>query len=145
MPAEKIAKENLDVLASLFIELWPDCRYEEEYANCKKILESAKETCFLIKRENSYVGFIQLSLRTDYVEGVETYPVAYIEGLYVKPKYRKFGIGKRLVDLGAKWGREMGCQEYASDAELENDTSIQFHKSLGFQEMNRIVCFKKEI
>lgn len=33
------------------------------------------------KVENDYVGFIQLSLRMDYVEGTSTTPIAYIEGM----------------------------------------------------------------
>jgi aminoglycoside 6'-N-acetyltransferase I len=33
----------------------------------------------------------------------------------------------------------------ASDAELNNSDSIGFHVSLGFREVNRIVCFTKSL
>ena len=43
------------------------------------------------------------------------------------------------------WAGEHGCTEFASDCELTNTTSLNFHLRLGFQEENRIICFKKMI
>ena len=36
-----------------------------------------------------------------------------------------------------------GCSEFASDCELDNEESLQLHRALGFEEANRIICFKK--
>ena len=44
-----------------------------------------------------------------------------------------------------KWAKEKGCSEFASDCELENDESLKFHIAMGFEEANRIICFKKDI
>ena len=35
--------------------------------------------------------------------------------------------------------------EFASNCELGNEDSRKFHMSLGFEETNRIICFRKEI
>ena len=145
MSVEEISEDNLAALTSLALELWPDCSFDEEFKNYQRILAVEKETCFLIKKDSHYIGFIQLSLRSDHVEGTNSPPVAYIEGLYVKPEFQKLGIGKKLVDRGEDWGREKGCTDYASDTELTNQNSIDFHKSVGFAEVNRIVCFAKKI
>lgn len=32
-----------------------------------------------------------------------------------------------------------------SDCELDNEKSLRFHKKLGFQEANRIICFTKPL
>ena len=44
-----------------------------------------------------------------------------------------------------KWAREKGCTEFASDCELDNADSLRFHLALGFEETNRIICFKKKL
>lgn len=39
----------------------------------------------------------------------------------------------------------MGCTEFAGDCEMDNADSLRFHKALGFEEANRIVCFRKSL
>ena len=43
------------------------------------------------------------------------------------------------------WAKENGCQEFASDCELENVDSLAMHLKLGFSEENRIICFTKKL
>ncbi|MBR2266256.1 MAG: AMP-binding protein [Paludibacteraceae bacterium] len=51
----------------------------------------------------------------------------------------------RMAYLPEKWAREKGCTEFAGDCELDNSDSFRFHMSLGFEEANRIICFRKEL
>ena len=91
------------------------------------------------------VGFAQCGLRADYVEGTETSPVGYLEGVFVKEEYRNHGYAKGLLLYCEEWAKYMGCTEFASDCELENIGSLKFHIAMGFAEANRIICFKKKI
>lgn len=145
MTSETLSEKNLEAAVTLILALWPECSYDEEFENCKRILKSAHETIVLAKVEDEYAGFIYLSLRTEYVEGTSTSPVAYIEGLYVTPQYRNQGIAKALVNRGEQWGKTMGAREYASDTGIENQQSISVHHKLGFVEARRIVCFTRAI
>ena len=145
MEIEALSKDNIKPLTELILELWTDCRFDEEYENCKCILSSENEICYLVKKQESYIAFIHLTIRTDYVEGATELPVVYVEALFVKPAYRKLGIGKKLVHAGKEWGRQKGCKQFASDTEFHNQASIDFHKQTGFTEVNRIVCFIKDI
>ena len=111
MKIEAINKQNLEVCTELILKLWPDCEFEEEYRNCLRILDSAREEIFLSTDQSIYLGFIYLSLRTDYVEGTNSSPVAYIEGIYVEPQSRMQGIAASLVERGAQWGIEKGCSD----------------------------------
>lgn len=43
------------------------------------------------------------------------------------------------------WAKTMGCKEFASDCELDNEESLQFHLKMGFEEVNRIICFTKKL
>jgi len=142
---EVISNKNLKNLTGLFLELWPDCDFDEELENCKEILSAENETCILIKVNSNYVAFIQLAIRSDYVEGSTHSPTAYIEGIYVKENYRHLGLSKKLLKLAEEWGKQKNCKQLASDTELSNSGSIEFHKRVGFQEVNRIVCFIKDI
>ena len=145
MRIDKISENNIYELAGLFIELWPEGNLPEELKNCQYILNSEKETCFLAVHEDVYVAFIYMNLRFNYVEGTSTSPVAYVEGIFVKPQYRSQGIGKKLMEIGTAWGLEKGCSELASDTEWNNENSIKFHEKMGFRETNRIVNFARKI
>jgi aminoglycoside 6'-N-acetyltransferase I len=142
---ETISKDNLKNLAGLFLELWTDSSYTEELNNCSNILGSESETCFLIKAKNNYVAFIHVTIRFDYVEGASRSPTAYIEGIFVNKNYRNLGLSKQLLKLAEEWGKQKKCNQLASDTELTNLSSITFHKKAGFKEVNRIVCFIKEL
>lgn len=91
------------------------------------------------------VGFAQCGLRHDYVEGTTGSPVGYLEGIFVEEPYRKQGCAKQLLDCCEQWAKEKSCTEFASDCELDNEISRQFHLGAGFREANRIVCFVKKI
>ena len=142
---EKITAENISPLAKLMTALWTDCSYEDEFESCKNILNSETEICFLVKEQDEYIAFIHLTVRYDYVEGSESSPTTYLEAIYVQPNFRYLGVGKSLIDFGEEWGKQKGCKQFASDTELSNLSSIEFHKKNGFREANRIVCFIKDI
>lgn len=79
------------------------------------------------------------------MEGTESSPVGYLEGIFVEEKYRKNGYAKELLLSCEIWAKDKGCIEFASDCELVNNESLLFHMSMGFIEANRIICFKKKI
>jgi aminoglycoside 6'-N-acetyltransferase I len=142
---EEIAESDIPKVTELIIRLWPECSYEEESLNCQKIIDSHNQTIFSAKQGNNLFAFVHLSLRTDHVEGCSTSPVVYVEGLFVEPLFRKQGVGKALLRKAEEWGKDNNCSEIASDAEIQNIESLAFHKSIGFKEVNRIVCFSKKI
>lgn len=138
-------KSDNRILAEMAVQMWDNHTVEELETEFSETLSS--ETCvFFIKFENKTpIGFAQCDLRTDYVEGTESTPVGYLEGIYVKSACRHKGYAKELLFACEKWARDMGCREFASDCELNNTSSLKFHRAMGFDEANRIICFKKNI
>ena len=63
----------------------------------------------------------------------------------VKEEYRKNGYAKELLSACEIWAKEIGCSEFASDCEIDNMDSFKFHMAMGFDEANRIICFKKRL
>jgi aminoglycoside 6'-N-acetyltransferase I len=90
------------------------------------------------------IGFVELSIRS-YAEGCTSDRVAYLEGWYVDPGMRSKGVGGALVRAAEDWGRSQGCTEMGSDTEIENTGSALAHRSLGFTEVERIICFRKPL
>ena len=91
------------------------------------------------------LGFIEGSIRSDYVNGTTTSPVGYIEGLNVIETHRGQGIARRLIERLTQWFVSNQCCEMASDTSPSNQTSIAAHLALGFQETERTVFFRKRI
>ncbi|CAN7651695.1 aminoglycoside 6'-N-acetyltransferase [Massilia sp. LjRoot122] len=90
-------------------------------------------------------GLVEVALRSDYVNGTESSPVGFLEGLYVAPGFRRQGIAVQLVRVAEQWAKEQGCSEMASDALLENTASHAMHQALGFSETERVVYFRKPL
>jgi aminoglycoside 6'-N-acetyltransferase I len=145
MKTEIISTENLKPLVDLVLELWEDCSFDEELENYKSIIGSEHQICFLAKDDEEYIAFVLVGIRNNYVEGSQELPVAYIEGIYVKPAYQKKGIAKKLTKMAEDWAKRKGLKQIASDSNTDNTSSIAFHKKIGFNEVERIVCFIKDI
>lgn len=141
----KAANHDLPVVAELACKLWPDHAVPEIEAEMGEILAQEDAAFFLACDGETPIGFAQCQLRHDYVEGTESSPVGYLEGIYVADGYRKQGIARELLSACENWAKEKGCTEFASDCELTNTESLRFHLNGGFEEANRIICFTKKL
>ncbi|RON43455.1 aminoglycoside 6'-acetyltransferase [Pseudomonas frederiksbergensis] len=127
-------------------DLWPDSASDNDHD--KQTMLSTPERYLVmtfVNEEGDALGFAEASIRTDYVNGTHSTPVAFLEGLYVQPASRGQGIARRLVMGVQQWAEETGCTELASDALLDNQGSHAMHKALGFAETERVVYFLKPL
>lgn len=90
------------------------------------------------------IGFAELSIRP-YAEGCRPGRVGYLEGWYVEPEHRRRGIGRALVAAAERWGRYQGCTELGSDTAVENLASASAHRALGFDEVDRLIAFRRAL
>ena len=136
---------DLGVLAGLAALLWQNHSAEDLFHEFSKIMSKGESQFFLKYEEDMPVGFAQCQLRHDHVEGTETTPVGYLEGIFVKEGYRNKGYAKELLAECEAWAKRNGCHEFASDCEINNIGSFRFHKAMNFAEVNRIICFTKRL
>jgi len=91
----------------------------------------------------SLVGYADVGERSA-VEGADG-AAAYLEAWYVQPEWRRKGIGKALMEACEAWAREKGYSEIGSDARLDNTESQRLHRKYGFEEMERVVNYRKRL
>lgn len=142
---KKATLSDVSTVAALALQLWPDNEVEELEGGFSSLLKNTECAVFLLFDGETPIGFAQCGLRRDYVEGADSSPVGYLEGIYVEEAYRRKGYARLLLTACEIWAREQGCTEFASDCELANGESLRFHLSVGFEEANRIICFVKKL
>jgi aminoglycoside 6'-N-acetyltransferase I len=99
---------------------------------------------FVADDGGALLGFAEVSIRS-HAEGCEPGRIAYLEGWWVEPHARRRGLGGALIGAVCTWARGRGCSALASDAEIENAVSHAAHQALGFEEVDRVVCFRKAL
>ena len=141
----KASENDLRKIAELAVLMWGDNSVDELVNEFSEILSKDDAQIFVKCVHNMPVGFAQCQVRYDYVEGTETTPVGYLEGIFVADSYRNRGYAKELLNKCEVWAKDKGCKEFASDCEIGNEVSFQFHKAMNFTEANRIICFTKKL
>ena len=125
--------------------LWPESLADHD-GETRRYFEARLDLpiVFVAEVSGRIAGFLELDYRK-YAPGCSSSPVPFIEGWYVEPDLQGRGIGRALVAAAEAHARAAGDDEMASDAELENADGIAAHRALGYQEVERVVCFRKPI
>jgi aminoglycoside 6'-N-acetyltransferase I len=140
------AEQDVDDWAALRHALWPEGSIAEHAAEAWAMLDDGNAIALVARDDaGAAIGFAEAALRHDYVNGCETSPVLFLEGIFVAPEARRQGIARALIDRVAQWGRMRGCREFASDAALDNAASHALHATLGFAETERVVYFRQTL
>jgi len=137
-------KKDAALIAEMAALMW-EHPAEELAHEFSDILSKDSARVFLMYEGDIPAGFAQCQLRCDYVEGTQTSPVGYLEGIFVKEAFRHKGYAGELLRACEEWAKGRGCTEFASDCEIDNTDSLQFHRAMGFAEANRIICFTKRL
>jgi aminoglycoside 6'-N-acetyltransferase I len=135
-----------DAWVKMRCELWPEYPEVDLRGGAgAMLLLPAKNDIRIASVDGKPIGFAETSLRSDYVNGCETSPVAFLEGIYVAPDQRRKGVARALIGEAEAWAKKIGCKEFASDALLANSDSHKMHTALGFSETERVVYFRKSL
>ena len=145
MIRKAVGEQDARSAAKLACMLWESHEFDEMTEEMHGFIADKESAVFLAFEKEEAVGFAQCALRRDYVEGTNTSPVGFLEGVFVREEYRRRGIAKALVKACENWAKESGCTEFGSDCEIDNLESQRFHEHIGFAEVGRTVWFAKKI
>ena len=148
-PKVVIAKGSTKLLnewRSLRQRLWPHAVLDHHESEIIALLRTPDRSAGYLALVNGTVcGLAEATLRFDYVNGCESSPVLFLEGIYVEPAWRRSGVARQLCHAIEAWGIACGCQELASDTSLANIEAQLLHEALGFEETERVVFYRKPI
>lgn len=122
--------------------LWSSTRDADHLQEMRTILKSPTKAVWISWCGSCAMGFAEASIRFDYVNGCHASPVGFLEGIYVEPAFRRQGVARQLVTQVGRWAYAQGCLELASDTGLDNRAGQAMHRSLGFEETERVVFFR---
>lgn len=138
--------ELIDAWLHLRMALWPGATEQEHRAEIMEQLSApSRYGAYVVMRSGHPVGLAEVALRQDYVNGTDTSPVAFLEGIYVTAAQRRTGVARMLLDAVRDWARSHGCTELASDTALDNIVSQAAHEALGFTETERVVYYRMSL
>lgn len=138
------AAADLRAWAALRMALWPD--EHDAFGGVAEALQREDAANFLaFAGDGQAIGFADVTLRQDYVNGTDSSPVGFLEGWYVVPEWRGRGIGRALLREVREWTRAQGCSELASDALLDDAAAQAAHRACGFEETERVVYFRMPV
>ena len=123
--------------------LWPDCS-EKDLEALLGLSPSEGIVLVAERSDGTLGGFAELGTRK-YAGGCDTSPVAYLEGIWIDSDLRRTGIASHMVREAEGWSRSMGLTEFASDCEIDNHVSEAFHRAVGFEEEERIICWRRDV
>jgi aminoglycoside 6'-N-acetyltransferase I len=142
--------DDVPSIAEMFHSLWPSASAEEHAPEIASVLKargerSSDEILLAADAQGRLLGFVEVNLRS-HADGCDPkQPVAYIEGWYVVPEFRRRRVGALLIAAAEDWGRGRGCIEMASDTWLDNLNSQSAHEALGFEIVDRCVHYRKSL
>lgn len=127
--------------ARLRLGLWPDAADPLE-ALAQSLADPEGAVFLGCLAGGEAVGFAEVRLRHDYVNGTDSSPVGFLEGWYVQPAWQGHAVGRALLDAVQDWTRAAGCSELASDSRVEDVQAHAAHRACGFEETERVVYFR---
>ena len=146
MKIESCTEAALEDWLELRRSLWPEPSAGSHRDDIRDLLGRSDGVAYLARNdEGRAIGFAEAALRHDYVNGCETSPVGFLEGIYVAPDWRSRGVARALCAAVEAWAGDRGCSELASDTGLTNTPSQRAHAAMGFEETERVVYYRKRL
>ncbi len=130
--------------ATMRAQLWPESGRDAHLAELASLSGDTRFRGWLALAGTAPVGFAEAFIRP-FANGCDSRPVVYLEGIWVAPEHRRDRIGARLLAAVEQWAAALGIDELGSDADIANDLSLLCHSGWGFEEMERVVCFRKRL
>lgn len=114
MPTVQIRKAQAgdrDSWLKMRHSLWPECSDRKHVLEMGQLLKSDGVVLVAEDSQGALVGFAEVSLRQDHVDGASICPVPYLEGWFVEARFRKQGVGRALMSAVEQWAISRGYTE----------------------------------
>ena len=146
MIVRRATEEDLPVWAAMLARLHDDLTAEQFEKELRRFtrLEQPYTGFLAFSDDGEPIGLIDARIR-NYAEGAPNLRAAYVEDLWVQPEYRRIGVARLLLAAVEEWARAEGFDWLGSDTTPDNQLSRDWHRRMGFDEVERLVVFGKRL
>jgi aminoglycoside 6'-N-acetyltransferase I len=139
----QIEASDQAIWAEMRAALWPEATLPAHRSATDALLNDPDVWALVAEAmDGAAIGFAEIALRK-YANGCESQPVPFLEGVWVKPEFRRRGVGARLIARAEAFMAARGFRELGSDTPIDNVTSQSAHRAWGFCETERVIYFRK--
>jgi GNAT superfamily N-acetyltransferase len=120
-------------------QLMSECEATEDRVRATLLNKTSSAECVLAYADQEPAGFAV------YFTNYSTFlakPGLYLEDLFVKPAFRKQGIGRAILLHLAKLANQRGCGRMEWSVLDWNEPAIEFYQSLGARQMDEWRIFR---
>jgi ribosomal protein S18 acetylase RimI-like enzyme len=107
--------------------------FEKQYRGLKLLFEDCCADLFVAKYRNNVVGMVTMQRLISSAEGGHS---GLVEDLIVDERFRKIGVGTRLMHSLYEQAEAKGYARLQLSADRYNEPALEFYGSLGFVETN---------
>ena len=140
----EMGPEDLDLWAELAAALWPEDAIAVHGAAIARTHGLGGRRGFVAEADGVVAGFAELGLRP-YANGCERRPVAFLEGIWVAPRFRRQGVRPRPGRPSRGAGARRGPRRARLGRADRQRGLARAHRAWGFEEIERVVCFRKAL
>lgn len=112
------------------------------YTDSNKLMSDERNTIYVAVVDEKIVGFVLTYFQDSYFRFDDRN--CYICKIYVLPEYRKFNIGKELINEIFNYAHSNDVENIEAAVMSENITAKYFFESLGFEE-TKSECYSKQV
>jgi len=144
MKIRKASLDDFEKLKEIKIEffLWEcgfDKRLNPEFVKKElgkamtKHLKERNRIFFVAEEKGKFVGYAAAKIEKN-PPFVKAKLTGHLSNIYVKPDYRKSGVGKALFDKTMSWFKQKKVGEQSLLVHKENDPALSLYQKLGYKE-----------
>jgi GNAT superfamily N-acetyltransferase len=112
--------------------------YSELRVNLENIIRDDDSVLFLAQVGQQPAGFAEVYVRDDKPDPARvSYRYGHLQSLMVLDKFRRNGIGTRLVEETHRWAKEQGATEMRLDIWEFDRGPLDFYENAGYRTLRR--------
>jgi ribosomal protein S18 acetylase RimI-like enzyme len=121
--------EKLNSFYRQDIEYWN----KDALKDMDEMLRMRNRRIFLLEDKGRIAGFMDTLIKTR-DDIYKIWKTGHIESVYIKPKYRRKGYSKALIEEAMKWFDKRGMKHFTVGAHALNTKARKYWEKLGFKE-----------
>ena len=112
---------------------------EQIQENIRRLIGETNSLILVAELNGEVIGFVHASNH----EPIYAPPMKNIMAIVIAERYRKQGLGERLLNEVEAWAKETGAAGIRVNSPVWSDAALRFYKHMGFDYIKSFYNFRK--